>query len=71
MTAAEHYAAAQTVAELQAARDAAIAAAIAANGWENGGVDEDRRANSWNSDNFSQVTASECEPTTLMNVAKV
>lgn len=70
MTAAEHYAAAQAVAELQAARNAAIAAAIAANGGESGGVDGDRRANSWSSDSFSQGTASEYESTILMNVAK-
>ncbi|KAK5814654.1 hypothetical protein F5H01DRAFT_414700 [Linnemannia elongata] len=70
MTAADHYAAAQAIAELQAARDAAIAAAIAANGGEGDGVDENRRANSWDSDTFSQVTASEYESTILMNVAK-
>ena len=70
LTAAEHYAAAQAIAELQAARDAAIAAAVAANGRESGGVDGDRRANSWNSDTFSQVTTSEYESTILMmNVA--
>ncbi|KAF9148204.1 hypothetical protein BG015_010075 [Linnemannia schmuckeri] len=70
MTAAEHYAAAQAAAELRAARDAAMAAAIVTDGGNSGSVDGDRRANSWNSDTFSQVTASEYESTILMNVAR-
>jgi hypothetical protein len=70
MTAAEHYAAAQAATELQAARvrDAPITAAIAAGSGEEIG---ERRTNSWYSDTFSQIMASEKESSMLlMNVDK-
>ncbi|KAF8941720.1 hypothetical protein BGZ47_007263 [Haplosporangium gracile] len=70
MTAAERYAAKAAV-ELRAARDAAIAAAIAVDGRESSNANGDRRANSWISNTFSQVMASEYESTILINVDKV
>ncbi|KAF9088437.1 hypothetical protein BGX23_007374 [Mortierella sp. AD031] len=60
MTAAEHYAAAQAAAQLQAAREAAA-----------GRLDGDKRTHSWSSENLSQVTSSENDSSIiLMNAAK-
>lgn len=69
MTAAEHYEAAQAAAELQAARvrDAATAVAIAADG---SGESGEKRANSWNTDTFSQAASENESSILLMNVSK-